>query len=96
MNIDTTLDLCVDMLLFLNHTDLEGEPNIGIKMDREEHEWTIDFRDYNDESLFSKTGNDLDELLTQVHTELAARVRDLSTEAGGLLEKSQALLARTP
>jgi hypothetical protein len=96
MNIDKILDLCVDMLLFLNHTDLEGEPNIGIKMDREEQSWSIDFRDFNDETLYSKAGNNLDELLTQVHTELAARVRDLSTEAGGLLEKSQALLARTP
>lgn len=96
MNIDTTLDLCVDMLLFLNHSELEGEPHIGVKMDREEHEWTIDFRDYNDESLFSKTGNDLERLLEQMVHELQGRVSELSKEAGGLLAKSQELLARTP
>ena len=96
MNIDTTLDLCVDMLLFLNHAELEGEPHIGVKMDREEQEWTVDFRDYNDESLYAKTGNDLEKLLGQVVHELQGRVDGLSKEAGSLLAKSQELLARTP
>lgn len=82
------------MLLFLNHTELEGEPHIGVKMDREEHEWTVDFRDYNDESLFAKTGIDLEKLLEQIVHELQGRVSQLSKEADSLLGQSQALLAR--
>jgi hypothetical protein len=89
VNIDKILDLCVDMLLFLNRNDLEGEPNVGVRLERDDGEWHLDFRDYNDESICSKSGNNLEALLTETLESLRKRLLEESTEAIKLMQRAE-------
>lgn len=90
MTLDEEVDLCVDMLLFINRKELQGESEVGVRLERSDDNksWTIDFRDFNDETIHLNSADTLADAIHHAVGELRSKLMDESNEAMKLLERS--------